>query len=276
MIFYYNYTEMFYYRKTDPALNELVFAKILLIDNLGVKIKLIEYDDKEGYILYSNLSKRKEKQIKQLYKPSKDIIVEFVEVFEGVMSFTDKNIDEDSITEFENNFKKYQKIVNMILNFLKMNKDIESKSFIDSVLYNFSSEEDYNPFDIISVFNRIIKEEVIDFELEPDIKNRFFEFLKKVMTDTKFKGMLKYESFSPNSSGLFEIKNFYLDVVKFSKENDINITVKLDSSPTFIISFDDEKYHEKMKEKVDKIVDYISSQKIKFSNKLVSNTITEH
>ena len=270
---------MFYYKKTNPIINDLVLAKIMAIDNLGVKIKLVEYDDKDGYMLYSNLSKRKIQQIKQTYKPNKDITVEFIEVFEGIMSFSDKNLDAKKVEEFENNTKKYHKILNLITNFLKLNPTIKSDEFMNNVLYNHLSNDDDesdNPFEIIKTYSKIVKENVMDFELEPDIKDKYLEFIKKILTDSKFKGILKYESFSPNSSGLFEIKDFYSDIDRFAKENDINIDIRLDSSPNFLIIFDDDKYNDKLKEKINKVIDYISSKKIKFSNKLVSNIITEH
>ena len=279
---------MFYYRKFEPIAGDIVFAKIMALDALGIKIKLVEYDDKEGYILYNNLLKRKKKDINHTYKVNKDIIVEYTDVFEGLWSFTDKNLDQEKIKEYEINFKKYQKIINIINMFLKQNPDVDSKSLFENVLYNVKpsteiieadedeDDEDYNPFDILQVYDKIIKDDIINFELDAELKDKYFVFLKKMITDSKFKGVVKYDSFSPNSSGLFEIKNFYLDVIRFAKENEININIKLEAVPTYVIFFDDERYNDKMKEKVSKIIDYISSQKIKFSNKLVSNTITEY
>lgn len=270
---------MFYYKKTEPIINDLVLAKIMAIDDLGVKIKLVEYNDKDGYMLYSNLSKRKIQQIKQTYKLNKDIIVEYIEMFEGIMSFSDKNLDAKKVEEFENNIKKYYKILNLISNFLKLNPTINSDEFMNNVLYDHLLEDDSesdNQFEIIKTYSKIVKDNVMNFELESEIKEKYLEFIKKILTDSKFKGILKYESFSPNSSGLFEIKEFYSDINHFANENNINIDIRLDSSPTFLIIFDDDKYHDKLKEKIDKVIDYISSKKIKFSNKLMSNTITEH
>ena len=229
---------MYFYNNKVPVVGGILCAKIISLDVLGVKLKFIEYNDQEGYILYNNLKKRKKNDINQTYKPNREIYVEYIGMFEEMMSFTDKNQDLEDTQNFEKKFKLYNKIVSLINSFLIVNKEIEREDFIKKVLYDPISdliveedeEDEKDHFEIIKIFDRIVKEDIIEFKLDESIKTKFYDYIKKHRVDTKFKGSLKYESISVNSSGLLEIKSFYSDVIRFAKENNISIEIKLDSS----------------------------------------------
>lgn len=280
---------MYFYSKKVPNVGDLVSAKIIGTENLGIKIKLIEYDNNEGYILYSNLLKRKKHAINQVYKQNKDIIVEFVGVFENILSFTDKNMDETQNKEFESKLKKYMKVFNLVNSFIKINKDINVESFINKVLYQVPNEsynkneedaeeeesEYIDPYDLIMYYERSVKENENKFDLEEPIKTKFYDFLKKHITESKFKGNLKYETVSVNSCGLNDVKNYYTDIINYAKDNNIEIEVKMESTPLYILYFKEDKYELETKNKMNKIMEYISNKKININNKLVSNNVQE-
>ena len=98
---------MYFYNNKVPGVGDILCAKIVSIDVLGVKLKFIEYNDQEGYILYNNLKKRKKNDINQTYKPNREIYVEYIGMFEEMMSFTDKNQDLEDTNNFEKKFKLY-------------------------------------------------------------------------------------------------------------------------------------------------------------------------
>lgn len=274
---------MYFYNNKVPVVGGILCAKIVSLDVLGVKLKFIEYNDQEGYILYNNLKKRKKNDINQTYKPNREIYVEYIGMFEEMMSFTDKNQDLEDTQNFEKKFKLYNKIVSLINSFLIVNKEIEREDFIKKVLYDPISdliveedeEDEKDHFEIIKIFDRIVKEDIIEFKLDESIKTKFYDYIKKHRVDTKFKGSLKYESISVNSSGLLEIKSFYSDVIRFAKENNISIEIKLDSSPNYLLIFNEERYNHVLEEKIKSINLYIKSKEIKFSNKLILTSVVE-
>jgi len=275
---------MKYYNKDTPNIGDIVIGKITKVDELGVELEFLEYNSQKGYILYSNLQKCKKNQFNQIYKVDNDMHVEYVGIFEKVMSFTNKSIDEEKVKEFNKNFKNYKKIINMINNFLEKNKGINQENFLNKVLYNHLKNEDEedeeddkenNQTIIIKLYNKIIKEDEMIFELDEPIKIKYYEYIKEYITDTKCKGSLKYESFSANSNGLNEIKSFYLDVIKYSRENEIELIVTLESTPRYLISFREEKYMEELIKKIDLIEEYIKSKEIKFFHKLILKNCTE-
>lgn len=278
---------MYFYSKKVPNIGDLVLAKIIGTEDLGIKIKLIEYDNSDGYILYSNLLKRKKHAINQEYKQNKDIIVEFVGVFENILSFTDKNLDETQNKEFEYKLKKYMRIFNLVNSFIKTNKDIEIDNFINKVLYQVSNEsyqknddndeesEFVEAYDLVMYYERCVKENENKFDLEEPIKTKFFDYLKKHITESKYKGNLKYETVSVNSCGLNDVKNYYTDIINYAKDNNIEIEVKMESTPLYVLYFKEDKYESEIKNKMNKIMEYISNKKININNKLVSNNVQE-
>lgn len=278
---------MYFYSKKVPNIGDLVLAKIIGTEDLGIKIKLIEYDNSDGYILYSNLLKRKKHAINQEYKQNKDIIVEFVGVFENVLSFTDKNMDETQNKEFESKLKKYMRIINLVNSFIKTNKEIDVENFLNKVLYQVPNEsymkndddddesEFIDPYDLVMYYERCIKENENKFDLEESSKTKFFDFLKKHITESKYKGNLKYETVSVNSCGLNDVKNYYTDIINYAKDNNIEIEVKLESTPLYVLYFKEDKYESEIKNKMNKIIEYISNKKININNKLVSNNVQE-
>lgn len=271
---------MFFYNNKIPEIGDVLCAKIISIETLGIKLKFIEYDNQEGYILYNNLLKRRKNDINQTYKPNKDIYVEYIGLFEGMMSFTDKNQDVEETKKFEQKFKRYHRIVNLINSFLLINNEIDKDDFFNKVLYNpindmVKEDDDVDHFEIIKIYDKIVKEDIMEFKLDEPVKTKFYDYIKKHVIDTKFKGSLKYESFSVNSSGLTEIKNFYHDIIKFAKDNNIVIDIKLESSPNYLLSFNDERYSEELQIKINLINEYIKNKEIKFSNKLISTSIVE-
>ena len=193
---------MYYYNNKVPVVGDILCAKIVSLDVLGVKLKFIEYNDQEGYILYNNLKKRKKNDINQTYKPNREIYVEYIGMFEEMMSFTDKNQDLEDTQNFEKKFKLYTKIVSLINSFLIVNKEIERDDFFSKVLYNpindlvveedAENDDKKDPFEIVKIYDRIVKEDIIDFKLEESIKTKFYDYIKKHRVDTKFKGSLKY------------------------------------------------------------------------------------
>ena len=276
---------MYYYNNKVPVVGDILCAKIVSLDVLGVKLKFIEYNDQEGYILYNNLKKRKKNDINQTYKPNREIYVEYIGMFEEMMSFTDKNQDLEDTQNFEKKFKLYTKIVSLINSFLIVNKEIDRDDFFSKVLYNpindlvveedAENDDKKDPFEIVKIYDRIVKEDIIEFKLEESIKTKFYDYIKKHRVDTKFKGSLKYESISVNSSGLVEIKSFYSDIIRYAKENNISIEIKLDSSPNYLLIFNEERYNHVLEEKINSINLYIKNKEIKFSNKLILTSVVE-
>ena len=272
---------MKYYNKDTPSIGDIVIAKITKVDELGVELEFLEYNNQRGYILQSNLQRVKKNQFNQIYKIGNDLHVEYVGIFEKIMSFTNKSIDEEKVKEFNKNFKNYKKIINIISNFLEKNKGINQEYFLNKVLYNYLKNEDdedneeNNHTIIIRLYNKIIKEDEMVFELDKSVKTKYYEYIKENIQDTKCKGSLKYESFSANSNGLNEIKSFYLDVIKYSRENEIELIVTLESTPRYLITFKEEKYIEELIKKIELIEEYIKTKEVKFFHNLILKSCIE-
>ena len=65
-----------FYRNTLPLENELVFVEIEKMESAGAYVRLPEYNDHEGFLLYSEVSKQRIKSVKKFIRVGKQEIME--------------------------------------------------------------------------------------------------------------------------------------------------------------------------------------------------------
>ena len=194
---------MQFYINSIPNPGDYVLCKIKGFSDLGVKISLPEYDNKSGYIIYNNSSKKKKNEINKYYKIDKEIIVEYLGIFDSELSFTDKYLIEDKKKQFLNFYSEYSTIYKIIKSFMKLNNiDI---SFLNNSLYNINRLDVYDTYEYIIKDNNIDKLNIQDIELS----TKFFDYIKKKVNINYYSYKLKYEIKSVKSFGINNIKDFF-------------------------------------------------------------------
>lgn len=66
---------MRYYEKTLPDTDEVVMCQVRQIAEMGAYVKLLEYDNAEGMILLSELSRRRIRSIQKLVRVGRNEVV---------------------------------------------------------------------------------------------------------------------------------------------------------------------------------------------------------
>lgn len=66
---------MRYYEKSLPDTDEVVMCQVRQIAEMGAYVKLLEYDDAEGMILLSELSRRRIRSIQKLVRVGRNEVV---------------------------------------------------------------------------------------------------------------------------------------------------------------------------------------------------------
>lgn len=105
-----------YYRKKYPEVDELVMVTVRRIADMGAYVGLKEYDDIEGMILLSELSRRRIRSIQKLIRVGRDevAIVLRVDKEKGYIDLSKRRVSSDDVVALENKYNS-SKIVQAIM-----------------------------------------------------------------------------------------------------------------------------------------------------------------
>jgi translation initiation factor 2 alpha subunit (eIF-2alpha) len=191
---------VFIYNKKFPVIDEIVIAKIDNINELGINVSLIHYDNIKGYISYSEVSRKKKFNVNKILTVGKEthLIVINVDQVKGFIDLSKRTINNEEIALFDEKYKIYIKLYNMFRHFFKK-------------YYDYKGEYD-------------------DKQLEEFLKNTFWKFqesiedseISETITNSDNNTQLINQSLNLDLSKLKCIVDYYIKnnifVVKPSKE----------------------------------------------------------
>jgi translation initiation factor 2 alpha subunit (eIF-2alpha) len=137
---------VFIYNKKLPVVDEIVIGKIDNINELGIDVSLIEYDNLKGYISYSEVSRKKKFNVNKILTIGKEVhlIVINVDEKKGYVDLSKRTINDEEITLFDEKYKIYIKLYNMFRNFFKRYYDYKGEyddkqleEFLKNTLWKF-------------------------------------------------------------------------------------------------------------------------------------------
>ncbi len=111
------------YENKFPSINDIVQVKVISLTDSGAYVSLLEYNDIEGMILMSDLSRRRVRNVSKLLSLNKTLFVSVIRVDEskGYIDVSKKAVDADDIPIAEEKWNK-SKIVHNILKELSQKK----------------------------------------------------------------------------------------------------------------------------------------------------------
>lgn len=99
---------MRYYEAKYPEVDELVMVQVRQIAEMGAYVKLLEYDNIEGMILLSELSRRRIRSIQKLIRVGRNevVVVLRVDKEKGYIDLSKRRVSPEDITKCEERFMK--------------------------------------------------------------------------------------------------------------------------------------------------------------------------
>ncbi|KAI0254612.1 translation initiation factor 2, alpha subunit [Lactifluus subvellereus] len=99
---------MRYYETRYPEVDELVMVQVRQIAEMGAYVKLLEYDNIEGMILLSELSRRRIRSIQKLIRVGRNevVVVLRVDKEKGYIDLSKRRVSPEDITKCEERFMK--------------------------------------------------------------------------------------------------------------------------------------------------------------------------
>jgi translation initiation factor 2 alpha subunit (eIF-2alpha) len=106
---------VYLYNKQFPSVNDIVKARIEKISTLGIEVTLPEYDNLDGYITYSEVSRKRNFNINKIFTVGHDInlVVINVDHIKKYIDLSKKSISDNESNLFNEKHKKYMTLYNM-------------------------------------------------------------------------------------------------------------------------------------------------------------------
>jgi translation initiation factor 2 subunit 1 len=135
---------VFIYNKKFPVVDEIIIGRIENINELGIDVRLIHYDNLKGYISYSEVSRKKKFNVNKILTVGKEVhlIVINIDSDKGFVDLSKRTINDEEITLFDEKYKIYIKLYNMFRYFFKKYHDYKGEyddkqleEFLKNTLY---------------------------------------------------------------------------------------------------------------------------------------------
>lgn len=133
----------YYYKNKLPVVDEVVIAKINVINDYGIELSLNEYSNIDGYMSYGELSRKKKVNVRSLLTVGKNIllIVIGIDVVKGYIDLSKRSINDEEIRIFNEKNKQHVQLYNFFkLLFMKLHNLTQSNLIDQELLYDWLSE----------------------------------------------------------------------------------------------------------------------------------------
>ncbi|GAA6053646.1 hypothetical protein JCM3770_001678 [Rhodotorula araucariae] len=119
---------MRYYEQKFPEVEDVVMVQVKQIQEMGAYVKLLEYDNIEGMILLSELSRRRIRSIQKLIRVGRNevVVVMRVDKEKGYIDLSKRRVSPEDVIKCEERYNK-SKTVHTIMRHVaeRTNKEIE-------------------------------------------------------------------------------------------------------------------------------------------------------
>jgi translation initiation factor 2 alpha subunit (eIF-2alpha) len=170
---------VFIYKNTKPAVNDIVIVKITEINKFTIVCTLNEYDNMEGYISYTELSKKRRYILQRIVHVGKEVLAEVI-AFNNEKNYPElsiKSLRTDDINNFNSFHKSYLNLYNLWrFLFMKLNPSIQMN-------INDIDQSELHKFLTNTFWNILEKTNDLTFENESNEPNKSNESNKSNKPD---------------------------------------------------------------------------------------------
>ncbi|EIN08643.1 hypothetical protein PUNSTDRAFT_135021 [Punctularia strigosozonata HHB-11173 SS5] len=105
---------MRYYEQRYPEVDELVMVQVRQIAEMGAYVKLLEYDNIEGMILLSELSRRRIRSIQKLIRVGRNEVVVVLHFNPGYIDLSKRRVSPEDIIKCEERYMKSKTVASIL------------------------------------------------------------------------------------------------------------------------------------------------------------------
>jgi translation initiation factor 2 alpha subunit (eIF-2alpha) len=238
---------MNFYSKSFPKKGDLVYCKIVEVNDAVAILELLEYKDVRGMMVASEASRKLPKAMSRLFSVGQKKVTEVIntDIEKRYVDLSKKNISNEEQNECEEKYYKQSHFIGILrrLNQIYSNsnseddeynekeeKEIVSNSKLESLLKDWGYKLNYNDLSEMNKDKKNKGWDIVPIEykekLETLLQHKFKSSIKTVRT------IFELSCFSPN--GIDDIKTIFAEV----KSLDDKIVAKVISCPKYVIYMD--------------------------------------
>lgn len=127
---------MRFYEKQLPDTDEIVMCQVRQIAEMGAYVNLLEYDNAEGMILLSELSRRRIRSIQKLIRVGRNevVVVLRVDKEKGYIDLSKRRVSPEDVIKCEERYSK-SRAVNSIVSHVAHKLDYPVEQIYEKVLW---------------------------------------------------------------------------------------------------------------------------------------------
>ncbi|QLL33572.1 hypothetical protein HG536_0E04830 [Torulaspora globosa] len=224
-----------FYENKYPEVDDIVMVNVQQIAEMGAYVKLLEYDNIEGMILLSELSRRRIRSIQKLIRVGKNdvVVVLRVDKEKGYIDLSKRRVSSEDIIRCEEKYQK-SKTVHAILRYCAEKFQVPLEDLYRTIAWPLSRKYSH----AYEAFKLSIIDESVWEGIEPPSKEVFEElkvYISKRLTPQAVKIRADVEVSCFSYEGIDAIKEALKAAEALSTEQ-MQIKVKLVAAPLYVIT----------------------------------------
>jgi len=225
-----------YFEQQFPEVDECVMVEIKQVDKtLGVYVQLLEYNNIEGMIQLSELSRRRYRSINKLVTVGKleTVMVMRVDEDKGYIDLSKRRVAKEDIAKCEERYNK-AKLVNSIMRNLAETTGSNLLDLNQKITWPLSKPPYKSAYEAFQIAIQEPERVFGNCDVDKDIIERLLTVIRRKLTPQALRIRADIEVFCLNSAGIEAIKEALLAGESVGTE-EIPIKVKLIASPKYVI-----------------------------------------
>ncbi|CAL2029998.1 hypothetical protein CAEBREN_03344 [Caenorhabditis brenneri] len=230
-----------YYENQFPDVEETVIANVKMIADMGAYVRLSEYNDKEGMILLSELSRRRIRSVNKLIRVGRSecVVVIRVDKDKGYIDLSKRRVYQKDMKQCEERYAN-AKMVNSILRHvaeqLGYTTDAELEDLYQKTAWHFDRKEKRKAASYDAFKKAITDPTVLDeCEITPEVKEKLLEDIRKKLTPQAVKIRADIEVSCFDYEGIDAVKSALITGKNCSTET-FPIKINLIAAPHFVVT----------------------------------------
>lgn len=224
-----------FYENKYPEVDDVVMVNVQQIAEMGAYVKLLEYDNIEGMVLLSELSRRRIRSIQKLIRVGKNevVVVLRVDKEKGYIDLSKRRVSAEDIAKCEERYNK-SKAVHSILRNCAEKFSIPLETLYKTIAWPLAKKYEH----AYDAFKMSIIDESVFEGIEPptqEVLNELKVYISRRLTPQAIKCRADVEVTCFNYEGIDAIKYALRELEKLSDDNN-QIKAKLVAAPLYVLT----------------------------------------
>lgn len=270
-----------FYEAKYPKVDDVVMVNVRSIADMGAYVSLLEYDNIEGMILLSELSRRRIRSINKLIRVGRTecVVVLRVDEEKGYIDLSKRRVTPEEAKKCEDKYNKAKAVNSILRHVAETSDDVNLEKLYEDTAWKL--EKKFNgPSSSYDAFKLAITENmgIIDeLELEENIKKNLVVNIRRRLTPQPVKVRADIEITCYSYEGIDAVKDALRAGLAQSSE-DFPIKIHLIAPPLYVVtttSLDKEAGVEALKKAIDEIERVIGEKNGNYNVKMAPRAVTE-